>query len=380
MKELTDILDAWSALRAAQVPAVLATVVKLAGSGYRRPGARLLLTKEGRRAGLISGGCLESHLADVAWGMTEGRPIVVTTYDTTSDEDVLFGSGAGCRGVIDVMLERLEGGAGPERMAFRDACRTSRRTGVLSTVIGQGAGAERVGQQLMLHPDGTVKSTITDAELSRHVLADAGRCALGSRPEVTVIQRGSESVEVFHEVIAPSTALLVFGAGPDAAPLVRMAKELGWYVSVMDQRSAFLTRQRFPQADRLVPITPGTILSGISIDPETAAVVMSHDYLQDHAVLEALAAQPLKYLGVLGPRSRTSRLLSELPAAARDALRDVYAPVGLDLGAETPEEIALAILAEIQAVLRGGTGGGLRGRAAIHRGSDGSEMREESRV
>ena len=374
MKELAEILNAWSELRrAGNAAAVLATVVKVDGSAYRRPGARMLLTAEGRRLGVISGGCLESHLLDVAWDLTRERSIAITQYDTTSDVDVVFGSGAGCRGVIHVMLERLEAGAGPDRMAFREACRGARRTGVLATVIGRSSGLEvNVGEQVMLGPDGTVTSTITNHSVLQQVLADARSCALDDGPRVTTYTLSSGTAEVFQEVIAPPTSLLVFGAGPDAAPLVRLAKELGWHVSVMDMRPAFLSRERFPLADQLVPVMPEAVLRGVSMDPKTVAVVMSHDFLQDLATLESLLSQPLKYLGILGPKSRTERLLSELASHGRSASEEVlqrlHAPVGLDIGAEAPGEIALAIVAEIQAVLRGRSGGGLRERAgSIHR-------------
>jgi xanthine/CO dehydrogenase XdhC/CoxF family maturation factor len=146
---------------------------------------------------------------------------------------------------------------------------------------------------------------------------------------------------------------------------------MGWDVRVLDARPVFLSRERFPLADDLVRISPEAVLRGASVDAGTAAVVMSHDFFQDLAVLEALVTQPLNYLGILGPRSRTERLLRELSPHARDVAKDtiprLHAPVGLDIGAETPEEIALAVVAEIQATLRARPGGPLRDRVGpIH--------------
>ncbi len=369
MKELGQILDAWAQWKQdGSAPAILATVVRLEGSAYRRPGARMLLLP-GRAAGIgvISGGCLERHLLEKAWTLVRARSAVHMQYDTLGDADAFFGFGSGCQGVIHVLLERLDVPERAKQMEFFEACRQRRRPGVMATLVGgDGAWEARIGDRLMVFPDGSRVSTIGDPTIRQLLLECAQRCPTNTQARTFNLATTSGRTEVFSEVIRPPVRLLVFGAGPDAPPLVRIAKELGWDVSVSDTRLAFLSRDRFPLAADLIHTSPGAPLGDIRVEAGTAAIVMSHDFVQDLAVLEALVSLPLDYLGVLGPRGRTERLLRELSPDVKErvgaALGSLHAPVGLDLGAETPEEIALAVVAEIQATLRRHEGGKLRDR------------------
>lgn len=365
MKGLARILDAWAEWKqAGGLSDILATVVKVEGSAYRRPGARMLLLPDRGGIGVISGGCLERHLSERAWPLTEAHPAVVTRYDTQGDADAFFGFGAGCQGVIHVLLERLDVAERATQMEFFEACRRQRRPGVMATLVG-GKCAD-VGNRVMMFPDGSVVSIIGDPKVQRQLLEFARTCPVDAQPRTITSSTDSGAVEVFLEVIRPPVRLLVFGGGPDAPPLVGFAKELGWDVSVIDTRPTSLNRERFPLADKLILTTPGAVLRGVSVEPGTAAIIMSHDFVQDLAVLETLLTQPLEYLGVLGPRGRTERLLRELSPGAQGSagatLRGLHAPVGLDIGSETPEEIALAVVAEIQATLRNRAGGKLRDR------------------
>jgi xanthine/CO dehydrogenase XdhC/CoxF family maturation factor len=350
MKDDGLILSAWAEAVRQGVPAILATVVKVNGSSYRSPGARMLITETGGRTGSISGGCLEGDVLKKAWWLTGERPAAMRVYDDTSDDDAVWQFGLGCNGIVHVLLERWEAGAEPVTVDLLRACREDRRGGVLATVIS----GDRIGRKLAIFPDGSVRSEIPE------LLAPAQDVFRSRESEI----RNCAGEEVFFEYIAPPVPLLIVGAGHDAVPVVRLAKELGWHVTVADGRSNHARPERFPEADRVLVTDTAHPLSDLVIDERTVAVLMSHSYPQASAFLKALDPLPVRYLGVLGPRKRTERMLSE---AGLEARPDLHSPVGLDIGADTPEEIALAIVSEIQATLTGRSGGMLLHRAGpIH--------------
>jgi xanthine/CO dehydrogenase XdhC/CoxF family maturation factor len=379
MRELQGIVEAAEEAERGGKTAILATVVQVEGSAYRRPGAHMLITEDGWRAGSISGGCLESDLLERARALTEAGQPALVTYNTTDAGDVLLGVGLGCRGVIRVLVERLAPGRTPDPMAFLRSCLRDRRTGILATVFRlEGPVSTRVGARLLLHHDGRVSGDIQDAELTALVEEDARKALAGERSMSGAYSLQSGAAEVFLEAIRPPIPLVVFGAGHDAVPIVRLAKELGWHVTVVDGRSAYATSARFPSADSVVLSLPETMRDRVPLDKEAAALVMTHNYLQDRKLLEALLPSPVRYIGVLGPKSRTDEILSDLRsegvAWTEEQLARLYAPVGLDIGTEGPEGIALAILAEIQAVRSNRFGGCLRQRTGpIHVGSGSEE-------
>lgn len=294
MKEISEILKAVAGFADGQ-KAVLATVVDLKGSGYRLPGARMLICENGDTFGMVSGGCLEADVLERAKKVLKSDLAEVFTYDTTNDENSVFSLNMGCRGVIEILLEPVDRNMG--------------------------------------------------------VVADM-RSAYENR-------EASENIE-------PPIAVLLFGAGADAVPFVRIAAELGWQVTVHDHRPAFLTKERFPSAKKLVlqnvDEPPGRVVA----DDRTAAVIMTHNYARDRFILPALLKADLFYIGALGPKSRTVQLLEEATVDGEDfadaQLARLYAPVGLDIGADTPEGIALSIASEIQSVLAARGGGHLRDR------------------
>jgi len=363
MKELREILLAYNALRRQGRPAALATVVAVSGSSYRRPGARMLLTEDGWAAGGVSGGCLESDVAQRARAVLESGRADVVTYDTTEDGDVVFGVGLGCRGVIQILIEPLAGDR-PD-LAFLMSLVRRRESGVCATVFrSEGGSAARLGDRLLLSQTGDAHDGLADAALARRVQSDAEDVLASGKPAVREYALPQGSVTVFLEALAPPQALVIFGAGHDAPPLVRLAKELGWHVTVADARAAYATPERFPQADAVLACPPEEAATRLPLDGQTAVVLMTHNYLQDRALLEQWLPVPVRYLGVLGPKRRTERLLNDLPPAlvTAEALARLHSPVGLDLGADMPELIALSILAGIQAVAAGRPGGFLRDR------------------
>ncbi|HZQ50923.1 MAG TPA: XdhC family protein [Bryobacteraceae bacterium] len=358
MKELERILQIWTSAEPGD-SVVLATVVKTQGSSYRLPGARLLLTSSGRRAGSISGGCLEGDLLKKAWWLTESGPLV-RRYDTTPEGEIGSGGfGLGCNGIIHVLLERLTVHASPV-LDIIGSVRRERRPAAIAHLI---APAELVGQRLFIDPSHGITHNIADADLKSSIQSEAEAALLDSTSHLVTLDR---KVEAFVEVLVPPLHLLVFGAGEDAAPLTDLAKYLGWRVSVFDGRAHYARAEKFPSADRVAVRPPDAGPGDLAIDPWTAAVLMSHSYSQDLAVLKQLAGQPLCYLGILGPRKRTNQLLED---AALDAgkLAALHSPMGLDIGADGPEQVALAAVAEIQATLNRREGGLLRDRdGAIH--------------
>ncbi len=361
MNELQAILDAADDAARRGVASVLATVVRVSGSAYRRPGARLLLCPDGPRVGLISGGCLEGDVAKKAWWRTEGGPTVVR-YETGAEADGEWAFGLGCNGVVDVLLERITPDEPPGFLPFLRNGLSTRRPGVLARVI-QGPG---VGNWLT-----------DDGESVAHNFADAALAAAAARGAADALEAGRSDyakigpAEVVFEVVRPPLAFVVCGAGPDAVPVVALAKQLGWHVTVCDPRGPTAPRGRFPLADDVVTCPPDAVAAHVWLELGGAAVVMSHNQGDDRRFLRGLLDSPVGYVGVLGPRRRTDALLGELAAdgftPTPDRLARLYAPVGLDLGADTPAEIALAIVAEARAALAGRDAGSLRHRTGpIH--------------
>lgn len=356
-----------AAWQSAQGVCILVTVVGTRGSSYRSPGARMLILPDGSRIGAVSGGCLEGELCRRAHWWTSQSPAVLKTFDTSTQEDN-EGFGLGCGGGIDLLLERLPSHApethAPETNAeemhpllAQQRVHQSRQPSALAVLLhATEACGLQVGERFTL-------------ETTHH------------RPEIAALLRRSVKLgyafaqelregphagcRIFVESLTPPVQLLVCGAGTDAQPLVAQAAALGWSVLVMDQRADFARASRFPEAERVIVAKDAAAFAELRLDARTAVIVMSHSFAQDTFFLESLLAQPLGYLGVLGSRRRTFDLLARL---GRDRMPPgLHAPAGLDIGAETPEQIALSILSEMQATLTGRPGGALRERdGSIH--------------
>lgn len=367
MRELRLILDAAGRLTARGDAAVLATVVKVEGSTYRRPGARLLVTRGGEWVGGVSGGCLEGDLVRKAWWRTEDGPAVVT-YDSTADDETAWQFGLGCNGVVHVLLERLTP-AGPDPLAPVRRCVAAGRPGVIATVFRADAATGLApGDRLTLSGDGRWEGHVGSDELADRLRADAADCLAHDRGRAGVYALPGGEAEVAFEVVRPPVRLIVFGAGFDAAPVVAAAKALGWSVAVVDRRPGAAHRPAFAAADEVLTGPARAACDRLRPDARTAAVVMNHSFPDDRDAVAAALRSPARFVGVLGPRARTEKILAELPGLGPDHLARVYAPVGLDIGADTPEEIAAAVVAQVVAVLAGRAGGHLRDRPGpIHR-------------
>jgi len=370
MKGFQEIVAAVEALAE---PAALATLVRVKGSSYRQPGARMLFGPSGQRTGVISAGCLETDILARVQAVLASHAPQLAAYDLGSELDLIWGTGMGCQGTADVLLERVAPGQVPAWMAQVAAMLEQRRTGALATVhAARGAtGGPGAGEHFILDEagPGLLPGPGPLAEALGPALARAARAGA---PAAVTLAAGAGELDLLVEPILPPFALWIYGAGEHSRPLARLAKELGWFVGVVDHRPALATPERFPQADRIVVGHPPGVLAGLPLDRRSAALVVSHVYEQDKQVLAALLQAPLAYLGLQGNRARSRRLLEEL-AGERGPLSTaqlglLHAPAGLDLGAESPEVIALSMIAEVQATLAGHAGGPLRDRGgSIHR-------------
>ncbi|MFQ4142399.1 XdhC family protein [Chlorogloeopsis sp. ULAP02] len=367
MKELQAILKAFAESHQNAEPVFLATVVNVKGSSYRQPGARMLMTQS-QIVGTISGGCLENDVFQYTRSsMADGQPIVVT-YDNNADEDIVWGFGLGCNGVVQVLIERLYQNDPLNPLAIINQCFCNQQQGMIATVFGvEGEANIKVGTRLILNPDHSVTTNIEESFLKVALIKDAQVNLQNQRSSVIKYQLSSGSVDVLLEVIQPATRLIIFGAGHDAVPVVQFAKALGWHVTIIDCRASEATKERFSMADEVF-ITHREILhKQICVDEHTIVVVMTHNYLDDLEILKILLPSSIEYLGVLGPKHRTEKLLQDLRIQginySTEHLQKLYAPVGIDIGADTPEAIALSIIAEMQAVLTNRCGGFLRNRS-----------------
>ncbi|MFL6465884.1 MAG: XdhC family protein [Bryobacteraceae bacterium] len=358
MKEHEQILERWSEAEKAGEEAVLATVVKTQGSSYRLGGARMLLTRGGQRAGSISGGCLEDDLVKRAWWLTEAGP-VIRRYDTTPEGEITGEYGLGCSGIIHVLLERVVPGQARLLELLKEV-RSSRTPAAVMHLLRPTA---EIGKRLIVDTQGRVGHNLPDPVLENWLLETAQELLKGSQPRAHFF---NGIHEIFAETIAPPVRLLIFGAGDDAVPLTQFARHLGWQVYVYDGRAHYARAEKFPSAHQ-VSVLNVDEPAEIETDRWTAAVLMSHSYSQDLQRLRDLSGQSLPYLGILGPQKRTRQLLEDTGldgSRLRPALRS---PIGLDIGADGPEQVALAVVAEIQAVMNGRDGGALCGRSGpIH--------------
>lgn len=356
MSDTEQILEAWQRIAKDGEEAVLATVVKTEGSAYRRPGARMLITPEGGHKGTISGGCLEGDVIRKAWWLTESRKAIVLSYDTRAGEDEQWSFGLGCNGVVYVMLERLGTQRPSDILNILSLVRKKNQAAASAVVVATEGGCEAtVGDRISLLPDGSTRSDVKSASWKDAVLNDLRGVRQDRKSRICCYPVPGGMIELFLEYLPPPQRLIVFGAGFDALPVVRLGKNLGWHVTVADSRAHFVRKQRFPMADNLVLTSLARPLEGTGIDKDASVIVMTHSFEQDKAILANMTGIALRYIGQLGPRERTERLLSELEAESgvpwQSLTGRLHYPIGLDIGADTPEEIALAIVAEIKAEL-----------------------------
>lgn len=372
MREFAQIVDAFEELTTDGKPAALATVVAVGGSSYRRPGARMLVAADGRTWGGISGGCLERDVARRARGVIEQNEPVLCRYDTTEspDDDIegellldlgrTPGVTLGCRGVIDLFIERISADSlGPIPLIAK-AVRQRTPTRYATLIRKTPALRAPLGTRFFTAEDAHPRLSSIDSELARVAgdwVSSDSNSKYGMIHHVSLSE--GESADLFVETVRPPQSVVIFGGGWDVVPVTELAKTLGWHVTIVAGSGSPGARKRFAAADVLRIADKSDPFGGIVPEPDAAVVLMTHDFPRDVKVLASLSNQPIRYLGILGPRSRTERLLAQSQGASH---WNTFFPAGLDLGADNPELIALAIISEIQAVLAGRPGGLLRDR------------------
>jgi xanthine dehydrogenase accessory factor len=360
MKEMRSLLRSFK--QTTFRSAALATLVKLEGSSYRRAGARLLWWPQGR-VGSISGGCLEEDVIQHCQAVLRDGVARCVVYDTTDENDLVWGVGLGCNGIVRLLIERID--RAPPAFDALDQCWQRRESAVMAHVFTAADRPPLLGTLAAVGPAGALWSRSPGSPEHAPILAKAADVLRGRRSECHAFDLDGTGAEVFFEYLPPPLTLAVFGAGDDAQPLVRLASELGWDVSLYDSRPAFARSERFPEAKSVELLKPQDA-GGLKFDDHTVAVVMTHHYLQDLPLLRALLPKSLRYLGLLGPKKRAEKILADLAKeglAITDALRaSLHAPVGLDLGGSGPEMVALSIVAEIQSILAQRDGHPLRQR------------------
>ena len=353
MSETQKILDLWRSSAERGDECLLATVVGVDGSSYRKPGARMLLTRGGLRAGTISGGCLEGEVAKKAWWLTESGA-TVQHYTSFYDEDSGDAYGLGCGGTVHVLLERAP--AADAILSALQRNRQQRDALAVVSIVDSADHAEMVGTHLVAaaNRDTVYRSMNIDvADALRKIANEVLAARRSSWHTATLAGTGCH---VFAEFIAPPTELLIVGAGDDAKPLAAYGHSLDWKVTVADGRSHLARRERFPDADAVQVLAGEAPMESLPVTPETVAVLMTHSYQQDRDMLRALLPSEVAYIGVLGPKRRTAQLVhqiaAELAMSEEQCMSRIHSPVGLDLGADSPAGVALSIAAEIHAFLR----------------------------
>ncbi len=344
-------LDRLAELQKIGKVAALATVVRVRGSAYRHEGAKMLVAEDGSITGNVSGGCLEADVCEVALGVLRTGTPELRSYCGGPDEVEAWDLGVGCDGRVEVLVEV----AGDPRTAEWNLL----------------DGTVPFASCVLL--ENSVSRLVITADGREGSLGDPALDVAGSRIARSELGIGAPGIrrirgrDVFIDLLVPPPQLVIVGAGEDARPLARFAAEIGFRVIAVDERPALLTPERFPSAAERIVTRPEHLTSRVAFVHETYAVVMTHHYARDREFLRALLDTDAVYIGILGPRSRTDRMLAELSVAVRVDERRIYGPIGLDIGTDGAEQVALSALSEILAVRSGRTPASLRERrAAIH--------------
>ncbi|MGH7548409.1 MAG: XdhC family protein [Gemmatimonadales bacterium] len=358
--ETREVLDRLGELLREGVKAALATVVRVRGSAYRHEGAKLLVAEDGSTTGNVSGGCLEQDVREVALHVIRTGRAELRNYCSSADEIEAWDLGVGCEGQVDVFVEPVVE-ARPRERALLD----ERKPFAVCTEL-PGKGEWGKGKRLIITPDG-VEGDLGPTDLNRAV-AGRARALLGGESGGL---REIAGRTVFIDVFLPPPQLVLFGAGEDARPLARFASDVGFRVVVVDRRPGLLLAERFPSAARLVQSDATELTERLALDEASYAIVMTHTFADDQAYLRALLRAPVSYIGMLGPRQRTERIMRTLSAEGPLDESRVYGPVGLDIGTDGAEQVALSVIAEILGLRSGRRARSLRERRApIHAPED----------
>jgi len=360
MKEIKAIVEAYHKIDFTENKAALATVVRVQGSSYRRTGARMLIIDSGEWIGGISGGCLEGDaLKKAKFAIAQNKAIIVT-YDTTDDDPYQIGMGLGCNGIIDILLAPLDSQSINNQVFTLQNCIESRKPNIIITVTN--LKGNFINIQL-----GETFKYVTEIDfslnfISKNLITDINNCLQSEKSNSKTYQCQEGEITVFIEVIVPAIHLIIFGENYDIYPMVKLAKEVGWKVSVICNPLK-VHKSLFELADNVIEKDK---YEEIEIDLYTVALLMAHDYETDFKNMCNLLKTSIKYIGILGPKKRTDKMFLKLSeegnSISEKDLARIATPVGLDIGASNPEEIAISIIAEIKTFFTGRTGQRLKFR------------------
>jgi xanthine dehydrogenase accessory factor len=370
MKEFKAIVNEYLKIDFTQRKAALATIVKVKGSSYRGPGARMLITDDGKWVGSISGGCLEGDaLRKARHVIAEKKPMTVT-YDTREESNQHLGIGLGCNGVIDVLIEPIDhNDPFNPVLIFKDYIKTVEPL-ALATIFN----GKYTGQKLLISKNRIIKNSLT-AEILITIQENLQSVFATQKSYSKEYDFETHEGEVFFELIQPTITVIIFGGGFDARPVSQLAKTLGWEVQVTDECVAHIAPIFFPQADKLSLCSREFIDRDFQITDHTACVLMSHNYDYDRDVLKKLLNTSAPYIGILGPKKRFDKMQAEFSKEGIELksidFDRIHSPIGLDIGADAADEIAVSIIAEIQAKFSNREGGFLKEREGPIHSRDG---------
>lgn len=359
MKEIDDIVKAYREANANGLKTALATVVKVEGSSYRQPGARMLVTEDGQLTGAISGGCLEGDALKRAVLAMHQKSNKLITYDTSNPDDVEFGVQLGCNGIVHILFEYIDENRAQNPILLLEKTIENRNASVIATLFSLDKKNHQIGTVASII---NKEITLLDSNIiSENELLNFSLQVFEGKQNVI---RKVLSNEALFQYIPPQTTLIIAGAGNDVRPLVEIASILGWKIIIADGRATHALKKRFPKADDVLLARPEEIIDQIEINESSIFVLMTHNYNYDLALLKLIIDKPLKYIGLLGPKTKLDRMIEDMTSSGivigGKELNKLFGPVGLDIGAETSEEIAISIIAEIQAVLNQKKGLSLR--------------------
>jgi xanthine/CO dehydrogenase XdhC/CoxF family maturation factor len=366
MKEISEIINAFDKAQGEGRQTALVTLVHVDGSSYRRPGARMLVTDTGELTGAISGGCLEGDALNKALQSIHQQKNMLVTYDTTDDDDAVLGLGLGCNGVIQVLIQPVNNEQQNGSIQLLKKITAARKDNVIVTLFSlENRRAEQPGTVILKDEEGIKYLNEVDASIKNLLEHDINDAYQNKRSAFRNYTSNGKAITAYIEFIPPVVSLVVVGAGNDAEPVVSIASILGWQVTLIaDGRDKNTKPGRFTGTCQLMVVKPEDVLKKIEPDDNTFFLLMTHNFNYDKAMLRELLPKKVRYIGVLGPSKKMQRMLRELENEGmyfdEQQLAVVHSPVGLDIGAESPEEIALSMIAEIKAVIAGKSGNPLR--------------------
>lgn len=365
MKEIREIINAYNKAKKNEKRLALATLVHLNGSSFRRPGARMIVDEEGQLTGAISGGCLEGDALRKAVFCIHTQIPKLVVYDTSDEEDATIGIQLGCSGIIQVLFEPIDENDPLNPIELLKKAIHKRQNTVLVTLYApQIKKGDTVGTSMLLEDSGEFHNNSSFQFVPETLMQDIKETLTIKKSSFKSYNLNVHTFNAFLSFISPPISLVIVGAGNDAIPLQSIAETLGWEVTIVDGRHTYAKIERFSSACQIIVSKPEKVLQQIPIDEKTVFVLMTHNYNYDYAILKALLDKNVTYIGALGPKKKLDNMITDLKAEnifLNERQKNIlYGPVGLELGAETPAEIALSITAEIMSVMHNKKGGSLR--------------------